>query len=380
MVSGTIRWKGYLDSVITRYTRKRVKGDVRYLLWLTLYQILFMKKAAYHVVKEAVEFAKRNRGSQVAGFVNLILRRVLSEGHNPFIEGREHTYSMESLNLSFPPWLLKRWSKRFGTEEVVELLNALNRPPEFALRINTAMITKAEAKSCLEGYGLKVRDGEYSEAALYVDRLMPLFEDPLFKNGAITIQDEASQLAGIAVDAKRGDAVLDACAGIGTKTLHLNGIYKDIVLYAMDIDIKRLGSAPYGVGVYKVNADGLASPFKAESFDKVLLDAPCTSLGIIRKHPEIKWRRAEADIENYSRYQLSLLEALWEKLKRGGYLIYSVCSFEPEETVDVLERFSRRAPFTLENPFPLISNKEYLISIPHKTGMDGFFIARLRKG
>ncbi|MCX7966001.1 MAG: hypothetical protein N2596_05195, partial [Syntrophorhabdaceae bacterium] len=114
-------------------------------------------------------------------------------------------------------------------------------------------------------------------------------------------------------------------------------------------------------------------------FDKILLDAPCSSVGIIRKHPEIKWRLTEKDIEKHSTHQFSMIESLWPSLKNGGHFIYSVCSFEPEETVQVIKKLHEKFKFIVEKPLPLLFNNEYFISLPHRTDLDGFFIARLKK-
>jgi 16S rRNA (cytosine967-C5)-methyltransferase len=128
-----------------------------------------------------------------------------------------------------------------------------------------------------------------------------------------------------------------------------------------------------------VRGDILRLPFKRNAFDAILLDAPCSSLGIVRKHPEIKWRRTEDEILRFGVYQLALLRAAWGSLKQGGHCIYSVCSFEPEETLDVIRAFAAKEQFLLENPLPFLFNKEYFLSLPHETGVDGFFIAKLRK-
>jgi 16S rRNA (cytosine967-C5)-methyltransferase len=193
----------------------------------------------------------------------------------------------------------------------------------------------------------------------------------------VAVQDEMSQLAGLSLAPQTGDAILDACAGSGTKTHHIQDITADGFVVSMDNEIKRLklvrnkGNLALG--------DTLHPPFKERSFDIILVDAPCSSLGIIRKHPEIKWRKKVKDISSFSDSQVKLLGALWDILKTGGHIVYSVCSFEPEETTDVIERLRKSTKFILENPLPFLFNKEYFLSLPHETGMDGFFIAKLRK-
>jgi 16S rRNA (cytosine967-C5)-methyltransferase len=206
-------------------------------------------------------------------------------------------------------------------------------------------------------------------------------KDELFKKGFIHIQDEASQLAGLSTSTlvEKGGLVLDACAGSGTKTEQLKDVIAGAAVVAMDIEMKRLKLT--ASEIKRVKGDAVDSPFKDGVFDVILLDAPCSSFGIISKHPEIKWRRMEKDIAAFGNYQFNLLKSLWRKLKKGGCLVYSVCSFEPEETVNIVERFRKEESFMLENPLPFLFNKnmEYYLSFPHETAMDGFFIARLRK-
>jgi 16S rRNA (cytosine967-C5)-methyltransferase len=136
-----------------------------------------------------------------------------------------------------------------------------------------------------------------------------------------------------------------------------------------------------GPEALRVRGDARASPFRNGAFDLILLDAPCSSMGIIRKHPEIKWRRNEADIAAFGNLQLDLLRRLWDNLRAGGHMVYSVCSFEPEETTEVIERFRGEKKFVEEDALPALPNhgKGPFLSVPHETGMDGFFIARLKK-
>jgi 16S rRNA (cytosine967-C5)-methyltransferase len=398
-VSGVVRWKSYLDWILSRYARKAVKDELRYLLWVGLYQISFMKKGAYHIVNESVEYAKDEHGAHIANFVNAVLRNFIREtetvNHRPIPDG----YRTENLNnsklpeaersqianlsilYSFPEWLVGRWFKRYGHNETIKLLAFLSKSPEFGIRINLNKISIDEVMRCLKEEGVRVRKGRFLESVLYVDRLSPVLRGEYFKKGFIRVQDEASQLAGMATSVlfKKGGLVLDACAGQGTKTEQIKDEITGEAIVAMDIEIKRLQLTTSEIK--RVKGDAACSPFKDGAFDVILLDAPCSSFGILSKHPEIKWRRKERDVAVFGDHQYKLLSSLWKKLKPGGYLVYSVCSFEPEETVSVIERFKKEEAFVLENPLPFLFNKniEYYLSLPHETAMDGFFIARLRK-
>jgi 16S rRNA (cytosine967-C5)-methyltransferase len=392
-----VRWKGYLDWILSLYTRKRVKDELKHLLRVSLYQISFMKKGAYHIVNESVGYAKDEHGQFVANFVNAVLRNFIRETegiyHRPLPdihkfrnlhdsslheEGQSQISNL-SILYSFPEWLVSRWLKRFGYDEVVKLLDVLNKPPEFGIRVNLGKISRDEAMHRLEDRGITAKKGLFLESALYVDRLSPVLKDELFKKGLIHIQDEASQLAGFSIRPENGNLILDACAGQGTKTEQMRERLDIKTIIAMDSEMKRLRFVPSMIN--RVIGDAACSPFKDGAFDSILLDAPCSSFGILRKHPEIKWRRSGKDIAEFGNYQFNLLKSLWSKLKTGGHLVYSVCSFEPEETVFVIDRFKKEKTFILENPLPLLFNKkmEYYLSLPHETAMDGFFIARLKK-
>jgi 16S rRNA (cytosine967-C5)-methyltransferase len=343
-----------------------------------------MKKASYHVVKEAVDYAKIEHDIRVAGFVNAVLRRFLRDIEQGKVSLPGGTGSTQSVSrdqmadvYSFPEWLINRWINRLGPAQTKELLLILNKPPEFTLRINDKHISKDEAIKRLENLGLKVKPGMFLESALHVDRLAPLIHDSLLGSKMVYIQDEASQLAVHALQAKPGSLVLDACSGLGTKASHIMDLSNGIRLVAMDNNINRLRLIGRCVNV--VQGDVFHAPFRNGTFDTILLDAPCSSLGIIRKHPEIKWRRKEKEIAKFSIQQYAMLKSIWDTLRVGGHLIYSVCSFEPEETVNVIEKFKDDRKFALENPLPFLFNKEYFVSLPHETGMDGFFIARLKK-
>ena len=375
ITAGVFRWKGYLDWVLSHYAQRPLKKNVRYLLWVALYQTFFMRKGAHHVVNETVEYVKKEKGVAVANFVNAVLRKALKEGrHLPL---PDDPVQRLALYYSFPEWLVRRWLKRLGEQETEALLSVLNTTPEFSLRVDLSKITQELVDEKIREKGLMPRSGKLLPSAITVDKVGPLLSDELFKSHAIHVQDEASQLVGQAVTPEPGQLVLDACAGLGTKTEQMIELYPEARFVAMDLRNGR--SSAHSKRLSVVRGDVLHLPFKQNVFDVILLDAPCSSLGIIRKHPEIKWRRKEEEILHFGTYQRALLNAVWGGLKRGGYCVYSVCSFEPEETIDVIRAFAGEEQFLLENPLPFLFNKEYFLSLPHETGVDGFFIARLRK-
>jgi 16S rRNA (cytosine967-C5)-methyltransferase len=377
ITSGVIRWRGYLEWELSRYVDRGTRQEIRYLLWMTLYQISFMEKAHYHVVNEAVEYAKKERGAHTASFVNGVLRRFIREREAAGNDSSPSQVPGLSVKHSFPDWIVRRWVARFGRDEAEMLMASLNRSPDFGLRVDLRRMSQEEVVGHLGEKGIAARKGSVLDTAVYVERLSAVLKDELFKEGIIHVQDEASQLAGRAVHLAGGRYILDACAGSGTKTAQLKELLDSGCVVSMDSGMKRLRMMEKGATL--VRGDALRSPFRREVFDTILVDAPCTSLGIIGKHPEIKWRRKLADVGLFGRNQLAMLKALWPILKPGGSMIYSVCSFEPEETTQVLEGLAGSEQFVLENPLPILFNKEYFLSLPHEMSMDGFFIARLKK-
>ncbi len=375
IASGVVRWKGYLDWTLSQFARKGVKGDVRYLLWVSFYQIAFMKKAYYHVVKEAVEYAKKQKGVKVANFVNAVLRKFVAEREN--IPLPADPVRSLSITHSFPEWLMSRWLGRFGLGETERLCSALNTTPTFTVRINPARISKETAISRLNALGITTEEGLLIDSAIRVDKLGPLLSDPLFNEKSMYVQDETSQLVSLALNPRKGDLILDACAGLGTKTTQMRQSTPAARFVSMDTHMGRLKLTSEKENL--VRGDAMRPPFRKASFDAILLDAPCSSLGIIRKHPEIKWTRKEENVIASANYQLDLLRSLWDNLRKGGHMIYSVCSFEPEETVAIIEKFRKEQDFILESPLPLQPDMKHFLSLPHETGMDGFFIARLKK-
>ncbi len=374
IASGVQRWKGYLDAIVSRCAGKETKRELRYLLWIALYQVIFMKKAHYHVVNEVVTQARQDWGAQVANFLNAVLRRYVRErdGLLPDISSEEESLA---LNYSFPLWLARRWSSRFGVRRCERLFETLNQNPDFTLRIMPGSVSADRVTALLEREGIGWRKGTYLESALHVGRVAPIIRHRLFGEGRVVIQDECSQLAGLAVQPREGERILDACAGMGTKSLQVQALCPGSIVVSMDAERTKLRFQ----GSRRVAADALLPPFREGFFDTILVDAPCTSLGIIRKHPEIKWRRREEDVAASGNRQKALLDSLAPYLKRGGSLIYSVCSFEPEETTEVVDHMRNGGGFNLENPLPFLFNKEYFVSLPDETGLDGFFIAKLRK-
>ena len=254
ITSGVVRWKGYLDWVLSSYAHHEIKKDLRYLLWTGLYQIAFMKKADYHVVNEIVDYVKKEKGKAPANFVNAILRRFLRE------KGEKTGIPEGAVDRSFPEWLVKKWQTRFGKADTEKLLFSLNENPQFTVRVNLDKISLSDAISRLHEEGIKTKEGLLSESALFVQKLGPVLKSTLFSEGLISIQDEMSQLVGLAIGPQKGTRILDACAGLGTKTHQIRELYPDSTLVSMDNEIRRLKSVT-NTGL-TILGDAIQNPFK----------------------------------------------------------------------------------------------------------------------
>ncbi len=354
------------------------------------------KIPARAAVDEAVKQAKKSagRGGRGAGgFVNAVLRNMLREpGKVKFPDPENKPLDYLSLKLSYPPWLVKRWEERFGFDGAMALMEAGNGRPPLVLRANRPRVDRDTLAGLFNKEGLETAPGKYAPDALIVNTHGPVPELPGYDEGLFSVQDEAAQLVSILTDPKPGEFVLDACAAPGGKSAHLFSLSGGLAhIVSMDISLDKIkllneNSLRMKIGnILPVAADAAGPlPFKIK-FDRVLLDAPCTALGIIRRRPEIKYLRKPADIARMARLQLSMLENVSGIVAPGGALVYSVCSTEPEEGEGVVEKFLSLHPeFELDDPLPLLPeaahglvNNKFIRTSPHLHGTDGFFMARM---
>ena len=395
IVYGTLRWQRRLDWILAPHSRRRLaRLDpwVRNLLRLTAYQLQFLYKVpAYAAVNDAVALAKRRAHGEAAPFVNAVLRSLTRSGGNlpPFPEDPVEDVATR---LAFPSWLARRWAQRFGLDEAVRLMTALDERPEVTVRANFLKCSRA---------ALAQRLGEEEEVAcsatpfvpegLSLEEPGPAFRFKAFKEGWFTLQDEASILVGHLLGPKPGETVADVCAAPGTKTTHLAALMQNSgKVVAMDPHAARLrlvsqAAARLGVKIvecHRGSAEALAPGFK-NRFDRVLVDAPCSNLGVLRRNPDAKWRRAEADPSRLAERQRPILAAAASICRPGGSLVYATCSLEPEENEGVVLPFLEANPqWRLDPPaeFPIpLEPPGVLRCLPHKHGTDGFTAFRLRR-
>jgi 16S rRNA (cytosine967-C5)-methyltransferase len=397
---GVIRHRSRLDWVIGHASRRlegQIEPAVLDILRLGAYQLIFMPSIPrYAAVSESVELAK-SRVPKAGGFVNWVLRRLGPQYRDlpAPVDFPDRTRWMATYH-SFPLWMVKRWVGRFGSRETELFLAAMNTFPPLDLRINALRAGIGEVAEELAREGASVETGRYSPTCLRLTGLRALTDQPAFREGRIYIQDEASQLASHALGARRGEKILDACSGVGGKATHLAEITGNGArLTAIDGDhfqLVRLEENRARLGITSLEAvqgDLLDAPFPPEaSFDRILVDAPCSSLGIIRRHPEFKWTKRPSDPKRFADRQQALLRGAADLVAPGGVVAYSTCTTEPEENEGVIEGFLDHYPhFAVLRPEEgsighldeLLTPEGFISTLPHRHGTNGGFVALLRR-
>ncbi len=398
---GVIRWRGRLDWVIRHFSKipfEKIELETLNILRLGLYQILFLSKTPPSAaVNESVELAKQIRGKGGAGFVNALLRSAIrQEDRISYPDITVDPALHISVVQSHPLWLVQRWLGEMGAEETLRICAFNNQIPALTIRTNTLKIDRQGLIEKLKEKGLKPFPAFFSEEGIVLQDSPPTSELPLLKEGLYIIQDEASQLVASILDPKPGERILDACAAPGGKTTHVAQKMENLgEIYALDLSKAKLDlidgmSQRLGIKIITAIKGDAARPLpipQGMKFDRILADVPCSGFGTLRRNPDLKWRRGEADIKRLSELQFPILRNLGEHVKEAGVLIYSTCTVFREENEEVVEKFLGENPkfqfesidkILPEKCLPLTYNK-YFKTFPPADKMDGFFVARLIK-
>ena len=398
---GVIRWREKLDWVIRHFSKisfERIELETLNILRLGLYQILFLSRTpSSAAVNESVELSKRARGKGGAGFVNAVLRSSIRQKDEIcYPDIAEDPALHISVLESHPLWLVQRWLKEMGVEETFKICKFDNQISSLTLRANTLKISRKDLIRKLEEKELKPLSATFSEEGILLQDPPPTSELPFMKEGLYIIQDEASQLVTSILDPKPGERILDACAAPGGKTTHMAQEMENRgEIYALDLSKGKLDLIEemcqrLDIKIVKTTKGDAVKPLpipQGVKFDRILADVPCSGFGTLRKNPDLKWRRGENDIQRLSEFQFSILSNLSTYVKEGGILIYSTCTVFHEENEDVVEKFLEGHPeFKIDRIDEVLPEKwrsliqnGYLKTFPPKNGMDGFFVARLRK-
>jgi 16S rRNA (cytosine967-C5)-methyltransferase len=400
LVYGTLAWQGYLDEGIRSCGQKpeRLEAPILTLLRLALFQLTKLTRVPeFAAVDTAVELAKSFRGGAASGLVNAVLRRFLRQAKAvPMPSPAEDPVGHAAVSLSHPRWLVERWIAELGRSEAEALMLANNEAAPTVLRANTTRTDRASLLRHLTAAGVLARECRFSPEGLIVDSSVDPLSLPGIAEGLCHVQGEASQLVSHLLGARPGDAVLDACAAPGGKATHLaSRVGEKGTVVAVDrshegvVRLRRVARRLGLTAVRPLVADARALPFaRARAFDAVLLDAPCSGLGTLRQHPEIRWRRQPEEVEDLAALQSELLRSVAAFVKPAGTLVYATCTLIRTENDDVLDRFLAAAPeFSVDDARPwlpaaahnLVDGSGILRTFPHRDGLDGFFAVRLKR-
>ncbi|CAG9611129.1 Ribosomal RNA small subunit methyltransferase B [Bacillus rhizoplanae] len=396
IVYGTIQRRDTLDYYLQPFLRKKIELWVKVLLRLSLYQMLYLDRVPERaVIHEAVEIAKRRGHKGIAGLVNGVLRSIQREGV-PSLDEIKSSEKRLAIATSHPEWLVKEWIEAYGIETAQKMCEVNLLPPVPTARVNVAKASIEEALKTLETEGIQAKYGDLSEDAVQIEK-GNVAHTKAFQEGLLSIQDESSMLVARALNPEAGDTILDSCAAPGGKTTHiaerLQGTGKVISLDLHPHKVRLIQQQAKRLQLENVEAKTLDARkvqehFEQESFDKVLVDAPCSGFGVIRRKPDIKIGKQKEDSERLANIQLSILEKVAPLLKKGGRLVYSTCTIEKIENEQVVELFLQSHPefewdTTMKERLPKAVHP-YVVEggvqiLPHYFATDGFYIACLRK-
>lgn len=385
LVYGTVTRKITLEWYLAHVIEDREKLDswVYHLLMLSLYQILYLDKVPNHaIVHEAVELAKKSRGADK--FVNAILRKLL-DNELPDITTIKRKNKRLSIQYSLPVWLVKKVIDEYGKERAIQIFESLLLRNKASVRVvNSQNVNELQEElqaeaSLLSDVGLVKLTGHFAGSKAFAE-------------GRITIQDESSQLVAPTLHLQGHEAVLDACAAPGGKTTHIASYLTTGTVTALDLydhklalieqNAERLGLADKVV-TKKLDAREVFQHFGADVFDKILVDAPCSGLGLLRRKPDIKYNKEVVDFERLQQIQLEILDNVCQSLRKGGIITYSTCTIVAEENQQVVEAFLAKHPnfkqVRLEHKRKDILQDGCILITPERYGSDGFFISQFQR-
>ena len=412
LVYGVIRWQKQLDWVLDQFINPRFQLDARHrnILRLGAFQLLHLDgipahAAIFETVQLATSHLRRNRGRKTAGFINAVLRTVQREGAAltyPPLDANptEHI----ALSLSYPTWLVKQWLQTRGVSWTLAFCRASNQIASLALRVNTLLTKREEVCESLAASGIIANASKIApDGVVLENRAITAFDDAnegtlkdILNREDIYVQDESAMLVARLLSPENAECIIDLCAAPGGKTTHLAHLMGNAgKVIAVDVSAEKVALLQKNcrrVGACNVETQVLDATKADLSFmktaDAVLIDAPCSGFGTLRRHPDIRWNKTLEQVHSLSEIQYHLLKNAARHIKPGGILVYSTCSIEPIENEKVIQRFLAEFPmYTIENakdflpdiPQSVITPRGFVQTFPHEHGVDGAFAVRLRK-
>ena len=391
---GTLQHRMTLDYYLEPFVRGKLDPWVRELLRMSLYQIVYLTKIPPHAaVHEAVEIAKRRGHKRIPPTVNGILRSILRQGVRSLDDIKDPIERI-AIETSHPKWLIDRWVQLYGEEATKEMATLNNQPAKMTFRVNETKTDVATVIKALQALNMTIHQADVVPECLVSESGNPA-SAAIYEKGHITIQDESSMLPVYALDVRPGMTVLDMCAAPGGKTTHIAEKMNDEgKVYAHDLHahkVKLIEKNSKRLGLTSIQAKSgdsrkLVELYKEESFDRILVDAPCSGFGVIRRKPEIKYHKTEADVKGLLTIQFDLLSTAKQLIKPDGIIVYSTCTVDYAENRGMVEQFlaayadMELIPLSnLEKSDALLIDQDTLQVLPQHFGGDGFFIAAFRK-
>ena len=388
-VQNILRKRSYLDFLIDHYATidvTEMKTDLKNILRLGIYDMLFMDSTPdYAAINEAVELGKAKMGSKTGDLINAILRNLQRDIEQlPKPQFKDRT-KLVATTFSHPEWLVSRWSSRFGEREAFQLMQANNTRPSFYVRANTMRTTIANFELRMEKLGVEFEASDWLPNFYKVQSVQPFIEKGLLKKGICQVQDIAAGFAPFILDPQPNEKIYDLCAAPGTKSIMISDLTEgESDILAVDISGERLeklaeSALNFGAENIKIRRGDILE-LSLPLADAVLLDAPCTGTGVLSKRADLRWRRDEEGLKNAVDLQAQLLEEAANMVKRGGRLVYSTCSLEPEENMEQVQKFLENYPTFELQPLEDFVPEEVLTedglayqTYPHKHDSDGHF-------
>ena len=392
-VQNILRKRSYLDFIIGHYSSislDEMKFSLKNILRLGLYEMLFMDGTPdYAAINEAVDLAKLKLGSKAGDLVNAILRNIQRDIESLPKPAFEDRTKLIATTFSHPEWMVERWVKRFGEREAFQLMQANNTRPNYYVRANNLRTKTENFKLRMEKIDIQFEESDWLPGYFKVDSVAPFIAKDLLRKGICLVQDIAAGFAPTIVEPLPGETIYDLCAAPGTKSIVMSDMMDaEGSIVAVDINPGRLellaeNALNYNAENIKIRQDDVRE-LNLKLADGVLLDAPCTGTGVLSKRADLRWKRTKEELENSVKLQEELLDEAANHVKRGGRLVYSTCSIEPEENWEQIQKFLEKYDnYELEKldeflPEEVLVEEGYAYqTFPHKHGCDGHFGVRM---
>ena len=400
ITNGTIKYTRKIDYIINQFSNTpthKMKPVICYTLRMSVYQIIFLDKIPNSAVcNEAVEIIKKRKMGRLSGFVNGVLRNIIRHIDTvKYPDKSTHPVEYLGIMYSFPDWMITLWLESYSYDFVEALCQSMNQSPDLSVRVNNLLISKEDLSKELEKEGVTVESGKLAPEAFILRGGVSIATLDSFKKGYFTVQDESSMLVARVLDPKPGETILDACAAPGGKTTHIaelmgnEGFVVSADIYQHKLDLINQTAMRMEHQIVKTVLQDATQQNRdyIEKFDRVLIDAPCSGLGILRKKADIRWRKQWADINALTQLQKDIIKACSQYVKPNGIMVYSTCTISPLENEQMVKWITDYLEFDLEDINEYIpqslhnetTQKGYVQIFPSTVKTDGFFISRFRK-